>query len=134
MPDPSYMNFYVERAASDAPVVMACTQACGLALESDGHPADDADGYVQITKYTDGFEMGLCIIWPPTAPMPRPGATRGLGSAEVARKVLSPADMRAVLRAQIDDRATEAERYDALGQAQAAARLREEAGVIAGYL
>ncbi|QCH24471.1 Yqey-like protein [Mycobacteroides salmoniphilum] len=62
------------------------------------------------------------------------GATRGLGSAEVARRVLSPADVRAILRAQIDDRATEAERYDTLGQAQAAARLREEAGVIAGYL
>ncbi|WP_078326604.1 hypothetical protein [Mycobacteroides salmoniphilum] len=72
MTDPNYMNFYVERAASDAPVVMACAKACGLALESDGHPVDDADGYVQITEYTDGFEMGLCIIWPPTAPMPRP--------------------------------------------------------------
>ncbi|MFV8310978.1 hypothetical protein [Mycobacteroides chelonae] len=62
------------------------------------------------------------------------GATQGLGSAEAARRVLSPADVRAVLRAQIDDRATEAERYDALGQAQAATQLREEAAVIAGYL
>ncbi|WP_078287774.1 hypothetical protein [Mycobacterium sp. D16R24] len=62
------------------------------------------------------------------------GATRGLGSAEAARKVLSPADVRAILRAQIDDRTAEAERYDTLGQAQAAARLRQEAAVIAGYL
>ncbi|WP_078310873.1 MULTISPECIES: hypothetical protein [unclassified Mycobacterium] len=71
MTDPNYMNFFVERAASDAAVVMACTKACGLALESDGHPVDDADGYVQITEYTDGFAMGLCIIWPPTTRMPR---------------------------------------------------------------
>lgn len=62
------------------------------------------------------------------------GSTRGLGSAEAVRKVLSPADVRAILRAQIDDRATEAERYETLGQAQAAAKLREEAAVIAGYL
>ncbi len=62
------------------------------------------------------------------------GATSGLGPAEAARKALSPADVRAILRAPIDDRAAEAERYDTLGQAQAAARLREEAAVIAGYL
>ncbi|WP_078310900.1 MULTISPECIES: hypothetical protein [unclassified Mycobacterium] len=62
------------------------------------------------------------------------GATRGLGSAEAARRVLSPADVRAVLRAQIDDRVTEAERYDTLGHAQAATQLREEAAVIARYL
>lgn len=71
MTDSNYMNFFVERVASDMPVVIACTTACGFTLESDGHPVDDADGYVQITEYTDGFEMGLCIIWPPTAPMTR---------------------------------------------------------------
>ncbi|AKC39453.1 response regulator receiver protein [Mycolicibacterium phlei] len=61
-------------------------------------------------------------------------AASGLGSAEAARKVLSPADVRAILHAQIEDRATEAARYDVLGQAEAAAQLREEAAIIAGYL
>ena len=38
------------------------------------------------------------------------GAASGLGSAEAARRVLSPADVRAILHAQIEDRATEAAR------------------------
>lgn len=62
------------------------------------------------------------------------GAASGLGSAEAARRVLSPADVRAILHAQIEDRATEAARYKMLGQAGAAEQLREEAAVIAGYL
>lgn len=62
------------------------------------------------------------------------GAASGLGSAEAARRVLSPADVRAILHAQIEDRATEAARYEMLGQAEAAAQLREEAAIIAGYL
>ncbi|MFD6198104.1 hypothetical protein ACFWE3_15550 [Mycobacteriaceae bacterium NPDC060252] len=89
MTDPNYMNFFVERVASDMPVVTACTKACGFTLESDGHPVDDADGYVQITKYTDGFEMGLCIIWPPTAPMTRSQETVAQNIAhELRQRVL----------------------------------------------
>ncbi|ORB50594.1 hypothetical protein BST43_21900 [Mycobacteroides saopaulense] len=72
MDDQNYMNFFVERPASDAAVVGACARACGIALESDKHPDEDAHGYVQITQYTDGFAMGLCIIWPPTSPVTRP--------------------------------------------------------------
>ncbi|MUM17148.1 MULTISPECIES: hypothetical protein [unclassified Mycobacteroides] len=72
MTDQNYMNFFVERPASAASVLRACATACGLLLESDDHPVDDADGYLQITQYTDGFEMGLCIIWPPTSPVTRP--------------------------------------------------------------
>jgi uncharacterized protein YqeY len=61
-------------------------------------------------------------------------AATGLGAAEAARRALSPADVRAILQAQIDDRATEANGYDALGQAQAAVKLRAEAEVLATYL
>ncbi|GLE58664.1 hypothetical protein BKG83_20600 [Mycobacteroides chelonae] len=71
MNDPSYLNFFVERAASDAAVVAACTRASGCALESDGHTIDDPQGYVQITEYTDGFRMGLCIIAAPDVPVTR---------------------------------------------------------------
>lgn len=71
MTDQNHMNFFVERPASEASVVAAGTRACGVALESDGHPVDDAQGYVQVTEYKNGFEMGLCIIWPPTSPVTR---------------------------------------------------------------
>lgn len=62
------------------------------------------------------------------------GAVTGLGAAEAARRVLSATDVRAILRAQIDDRAAEADRYDSLEQAEAAKRLRGEAAVLAKYL
>ncbi|MBA0044830.1 hypothetical protein [Mycobacteroides sp. LB1] len=71
MDDPNYMNFFVERPASEASVAAACTRACGVPLESDNHAVDDADGYVQITEYMYGFEMGLCIIWSPASPVTR---------------------------------------------------------------
>lgn len=71
MIDQNYMNFFVERPASGASVMQACTAACGIPLESDDYPVDEADGYVQITQYTDGFAMGLCVIWPLTAPVTR---------------------------------------------------------------
>ncbi|MGH3723384.1 MAG: hypothetical protein ACRDUS_04580 [Mycobacterium sp.] len=62
------------------------------------------------------------------------GAATGLGAAEATRRVLSPADVRAILQAQIDDRAAEADRYDSLGQAEAAGQLRGEAEVLTTYL
>ncbi|ALR14193.1 hypothetical protein BST43_21895 [Mycobacteroides saopaulense] len=62
------------------------------------------------------------------------GAAMGLGAAEAPRRVLSPADVRAVVRAQIEDRTAQADRYEALGQAQAAAQLRGEAQILADYL
>ena len=62
------------------------------------------------------------------------GATAGVGSAEAARRVLSADDVRALLRAQIDERRTEAEVYETGGQADAAARLRREADTLGAYL
>ncbi len=62
------------------------------------------------------------------------GATIGLGTAEVPRRSLSPAQVHAILRAQIDDRSAEADRYETLGQIEAAEGLRGEAQIIAAYL
>ena len=62
------------------------------------------------------------------------GARVGVGSTEVERRVLSLADVRAVLEAQIAERTVEAERYDTYGQHDAANRLRREAGVLGAYL
>lgn len=62
------------------------------------------------------------------------GATIGLGTAEVPRRSLSPAQVHAILLAQIDDRSAEADRYETLGQIEAAEGLRGEAQIIAAYL
>ncbi|RIU00528.1 GatB/YqeY domain-containing protein [Mycobacteroides abscessus] len=62
------------------------------------------------------------------------GATIGLGTAEVPRRSLSPAQVHAILRAQIDERSAEADRYETLGQIEAAEGLRGEAQIIAAYL
>ncbi|SKT86583.1 Uncharacterised protein [Mycobacteroides abscessus subsp. abscessus] len=50
------------------------------------------------------------------------------------RRSLSPAQVHAILRAQIDDRSAEADRYETLGQIEAAEGLRGEAQIIAAYL
>lgn len=62
------------------------------------------------------------------------GASAGVGSAEAARRVLSADDVRALLREQVAERRTEADRYDAVGHGGAAGRLRREADVLDAYL
>ncbi|WP_372517920.1 hypothetical protein [Solirubrobacter phytolaccae] len=62
------------------------------------------------------------------------GARAGVGSTEAERRALSLDDVHTLLQAQIDERAQEADRYDALGQADAAVRLRREADALRGYV
>ncbi|RIQ18811.1 GatB/YqeY domain-containing protein [Jiangella rhizosphaerae] len=62
------------------------------------------------------------------------GAHVGLGAADVRRRELSGDDVRAILRAQVTERRTEAGRYDAHGRHEAADRLRREADALASYL
>ncbi|AUH38924.1 GatB/YqeY domain-containing protein [Streptomyces sp. CMB-StM0423] len=62
------------------------------------------------------------------------GARSGVGSAEAARRVLSADDVRALLRAQITERRTEAGVYETAGRADSADRLRREADALAAYL
>lgn len=62
------------------------------------------------------------------------GAAVGLRSTEVTRRELTPDDLQVVLRAQIDERHTEAATYDGLGRADDAERLRREAAVLETYL
>jgi uncharacterized protein YqeY len=61
-------------------------------------------------------------------------ATSGVGSSEVARRELRPDEVRDVLRRQVDEHRTEADRYDALGQPDAAARLRRQADALLRYV
>lgn len=62
------------------------------------------------------------------------GARSGAGSTEAERRVLSIDEVRALLRAQIDERTGEADLYDAHGRHDAALRLRGEADVLRPYL
>ncbi len=62
------------------------------------------------------------------------GARSGLGAAEATRRELGSRDLHAILRGQVDEHSREADRYDTLGQADAAGRLRRQARVIAAHL
>jgi uncharacterized protein len=62
------------------------------------------------------------------------GARAGLGAAEAARLDLSDREQQAILRDQITGYTTEADRYEALGQPDAANRLRTQASVLSAYL
>ncbi|SDU69378.1 GatB/YqeY domain-containing protein [Jiangella alkaliphila] len=62
------------------------------------------------------------------------GAHTGLGAAEAERRELTAGDVRSILRAQVSERRTEAERYDAHGRHDAADRLRREADALVPYL
>ena len=62
------------------------------------------------------------------------GARSGLGSSEAARRELSASELRDILRGQIAEHISEAGRYDTLGQADAAERLRRQAHALTAYL
>jgi hypothetical protein len=62
------------------------------------------------------------------------GARAGLGAAEAARRDLTGTQQQAILRDQIAGYTTEADQYEALGQPDAARRLRDQARLLTGYL
>jgi hypothetical protein len=71
---------------------------------------------------------------PPAASAHIAGARGGAGSTEAARRQLDASRLRAILHDQITEHAREADRYDVLGQADTAQRLRRRARLLAGYL
>ena len=77
------------------------------------------------------------VAAPDTSPAgtggPIAGARDGVGSTEANRRTLGVDQVRAILRDQINEATHEADRYDALGQAAAAERLRRQARVLAAY-
>jgi uncharacterized protein YqeY len=58
-------------------------------------------------------------------------AAAGLGAAEAARRQLSPAQVAAIVQAEIDERLDAAARYESAGHADRAARLRAQAQALA---
>ena len=62
------------------------------------------------------------------------GATAGVGSTEIARRVLSENEVKAILRSEIEEHSRAASEYARIGREDIAERLRNEAGVLAAYL
>ena len=62
------------------------------------------------------------------------GSRSGPGSTEAARRQLSASELRDILAGQITEHTREADRYDALGRADAAERLRRQARTLTAYL
>ena len=62
------------------------------------------------------------------------GASAGVGSSDVDRRVLTEADVIAVVRRQVDERLEAADEYVTFGRADEAARLRREAEVLREHL
>lgn len=65
---------------------------------------------------------------------PVAGATSGLGSSEIARRVLPAAEMRAVVGAVIAEYLDEAGRYEGLNRVDLAEGLRRQAEVLRSYV
>jgi hypothetical protein len=61
------------------------------------------------------------------------GASSGAGSTEAGRQQLSVSEMREILRDQVTEHTDEADRYESLGQTEAAQRLRRQADILAAY-
>ena len=59
------------------------------------------------------------------------GAAAGLGAAEAERRRLSPAQVAAIVQAEIDERLAAAAQYQSAGRADRAARLTAEARILA---
>ncbi|MGZ5290643.1 MAG: GatB/YqeY domain-containing protein [Actinomycetota bacterium] len=62
------------------------------------------------------------------------GATAGVGSTDIARRVLTESDVTAILRSQIEEHSRAASEYARIGRDDIAERLRSEAEVLAAYL
>lgn len=62
------------------------------------------------------------------------GASAGAGSADVPRRVLTDAEIAAIVADQIEERRESARQYAELGRPEAAERLIAEADVLARYL
>lgn len=65
---------------------------------------------------------------------PIAGAVVGVGAGDVARRVLTDADIDAIMRAEIDERVAAAAEYERHGQTAPAASLRDEIEVLERHL
>jgi|SRR6516165_1585016 len=79
-------------------------------------------------------------VAPTTAPTAGPtagpiaGARAGAGAGDVARRELNEADVRAIVRAEVEDLNSNADEYVLLGKEEEAVRLRAEADLLEAHL
>jgi uncharacterized protein len=81
----------------------------------------------------EAVDAGAAAPRPPSSPHVA-GASAGVGSSDVERRALSEADIREIVREQIEERTNAAEQYDRHGRPEQAERLRREAAVLSDYL
>jgi hypothetical protein len=100
--------------------------------------ARDADALAALRTAIAAIDNAEAVAVPSTrAPVTSShvaGARSGAGSTEAARQRLGSDESRDILRGQIAEHAREADRYDTLGQADAAERLRRQARTLEAYL
>lgn len=100
--------------------------------------ARDSDALSALRTAIAAIDNAEAVAVPgPETPVTSPhvaGARSGAGSTEADRKQLGGDEVRDILRAQITEHASEADRYDALGQSDAAERLRRQARTLEAYL
>jgi hypothetical protein len=103
--------------------------------------ARDAEALSALRTAIAAIENAEAIATTATTDTQRPvtsadiaGASSGVGSTEAVRRSLSTGQLRDILADQITEYAREADRYDALGQSDAAHRLRHRARILAAYV
>jgi uncharacterized protein YqeY len=99
--------------------------------------ARDSDAVAALRTAIAAMDNAEAVAAPDTSPPAGSahvaGARSGAGSTEAARRQLDTSQLRAVLHDLITEYAREADRYDALGQADAAQRFRRQARLLAAY-
>jgi uncharacterized protein YqeY len=100
--------------------------------------ARDADALAALRTAIAAIDNAEAVPATDTRPLPASahvaGARSGPGSTEAARQQLTADELHAILRDQITEHTREADRYQALGQANAAQRLRNQARTLETYL
>ena len=121
------------RQALDGPLRAALRQGLTTALK-----ARDTEALAALRTAIAAIDNAEAIA---TADTHRPvtsadiaGASSGVGSTEAVRQSLSSGQLRDIVREQITEYAREADRYDALGQPDAAHRLRHRARILADHV
>jgi hypothetical protein len=121
------------QAASAEALRAALRQSLTVALK-----ARDSDALAALRTAIAAIDNAEAVaapdVKPPVTSAHIAGASSGAGSAEAVRRRLGASQVRDILRDQVTESAREADRYDAIGQQEAAQRLRRQADILATYL
>jgi uncharacterized protein YqeY len=99
-----------------------------------GHPAGAGEGSIAGAAGAGAAGADAASAEAASAEVVIAGAALGVGAAEVERRVLTAAEMEAIVRREVAERERAAEDYERAGQAPHADRLRAEAELLNAYL